>query len=131
MPAKKSDKRTFTIQASEIGFTGGNYASDLPSKAGKKAAKRLFQLVTKDASFKRFASLKTIKFILREKTQGSAKNTFFYEAEMKKLATPKYITVKAPNAEGADENGYVKYPVTKEIKVAACEESHVAHLSKK
>lgn len=117
-----STKRTFIIQASEIGFSGGVYTSDAPAKAGKKAAKRLFNLVANDSKFKRYASKQTIKFILRERTKGSDKKTFFYEASMTKLSKPKSIRVKAPNAQNADKDGYVSYQINKEIKIQACEE---------
>ncbi len=122
-------KRTFTIQASEIGFSGGEYKSDIPSKAAKKAANRLFELVSKNDAYKKFSDLTSIKFILREKSKGSDKKTFFYDATKKDLRSPKYIRVKAPDNKDADENGYIKYPIHKEIKVATCSQSHVAHLS--
>lgn len=123
-------KRTFTIQASEIGFAGGEYKSDIPSKAAKKAAKRIFQLVSSDPAFKKYDALKTVKFILREKTRGSDKKTFFYTADIKDLKSPKYVMVKSPDNADADANGMVKYAVTKEIKVATCGEEHVQHLQK-
>jgi hypothetical protein len=126
MPGDK--KRTFTIQASEIGFVGGEYKSDSPSKAAKKAAKRIFQLVSKVDEYKKYASRDSLKFILREKTTGSEKKTYFYETSVKNLKSPKYIKVKAPGNADADEEGFVKYPITKEIKVSACSESHVSHL---
>lgn len=115
-------KRTFTIQGSEIGFVGGDYKSDLPSKAAKKAAKRLFQLITKDPKYKRYGDKKTMVFLLREKTRGSDKKTFSYETSVKDLKSPKFIMVKAPTNPEADGKGMVKYAVTKEIKVAACAE---------
>ena len=91
-------KRSFTIQASEIGFTGGVYKSDLPSTASKKAAKRLFQLIEDKSGpyHSKFGNLTKVKFILREKTQGSPKKTFFYDAEKKNLTSPKIIKLKAP-----------------------------------
>jgi hypothetical protein len=121
-------KRTFTIQASEIGFTGGEYKSDIPSKAAKKAGKRIFKLVSEVEEYKKFASKESIKFILREKSRGSEKKTYFYEASIKNLKSPKYIEVKAPGNAAADKNGMVKYAVTKEVKVQTCSESHVNHL---
>lgn len=121
-----SAKRTFTIQASEIGFVGGVYKSDLPSKASKKAAKRLFQLVSdKDGPYHgKYADITKVKFILREKTVGSDKKTFFYEAEKKDLATPQVIKVKAPQNPKADADGFVTYEVTKKIAVKAFAETH-------
>lgn len=121
-------KRTFTIQASEIGFRGGIYKNDIPSKAAKKAAKRLFELVEKEPEFKRFDDLDSIKFILRETTKGSDKKTFFYDASKKELRKPKFVMVKAPDNPKADQDGYIKYEVNKEVKVATCSEHHVSHL---
>lgn len=124
MPAK----RVFTIQASEIGFTGGDYKSDIPSKAAKKAGRRIFKEIKESNAYKQYASHDSIKFILREKTLDSDKKTFFYEASMKNLAKPKYIEIHSPNNANADKNGIVKYAVTKEIKIATCSENHVNHL---
>jgi hypothetical protein len=118
-----STKRTFTIQASEIGFVGGVYKSDLPSKASKKAAKRLFELAG-DKNGPYHANLSKVKFILREKTAGSEKKTFFYEAEKTTLATPKIVKVKAPKNPKADADGFITYEVTKKIAVKAFAETH-------
>lgn len=117
-------KRSFTIQASEIGFTGGDYKSSSPWSAAKKASKRLFQLVEKEEAYKEFKKLETIKFILREKTMGSEKKSYFYEGSVTELKEPIYIKVKAPNSKNADTDGYVKYPITKEIQVATCPQHH-------
>lgn len=118
MPQDK--KRTFTIQSSEIGFAGGNYKSDAPGKAAKKAAKRIFKLIESESKYHSFASHDKIKFFLREKTQGSDKKVYVYETSMEKLKTPKVVMVKSPNDPSADENGMVKYTVTKEIKISTC-----------
>jgi hypothetical protein len=121
-----SNKRTFTIQASEIGFTGGVYKSDLPSKASKKAAKRLFELIEdKNGPYhSKFSNLTKVKFILREKTQSSQKKTFFYEAEKQNLSSPKIVKVKAPTNPKADADGFITYTVTKKIQVKAYAETH-------
>jgi hypothetical protein len=118
MPQDK--KRTFTIQSSEIGFAGGNYKSDAPGKAAKKAAKRIFNLIETVPEYHKFASHGIIKFFLREKTQGSDKKVYVYETSVEKLKTPKVVMVKSPNSPSADENGMVKYTVSKEIKVSTC-----------
>lgn len=123
-------KRTFTIQGSDITFKGGDYKGDTPKVAAKKAAKRLFALARdRKSPYHRYAHLSTIKFILREKTQGSDKKTYFYEANIHELTGDaiKYIKVKSPDSEEADEDGYIKYPITKEIKVATCAEPHFNH----
>lgn len=121
-------KRVFTIQASEIGFTGGDYKSDIPSKAAKKAGRRIFKEIKDNKEFKKYASQNSVKFILREKTADSDKKTFFYEAEIKNLAKPRYIEIRAPNNANANEDGIVRYAVTKEVKIATCSENHVSHL---
>ncbi len=113
-------KRSFTIQSSEIGFQGGEYKSDAPGKAAKKAAKRIFKLIATDEEYKKFASKDKIKFLLREKTRDSDKKTYYYETEVKNLKEPKIIMVKAPNSANADKNGMVQYTVTKEIIVSTC-----------
>lgn len=118
MPQDK--KRSFTIQSSEIGFSGGEYKSDIPSKAAKKAAKRIFTLIANDEKYSKFASHDTIKFLLREKTRGSEKKIYYYETSIKNLKQPKIIMVKAPNNANADKDGMVQYTVTKEIVVSTC-----------
>lgn len=123
-------KRSFTIQGSEIAFKGGDYKGDTPKGAAKKAAKRLFALTRdKESPFHRYARLTTIKFILREKTRGSDKKTYFYEANLHELKGDdiKYVKVHSPDSELADEEGNIKYPITKEIKVATCAEPHFNH----
>lgn len=117
-------KRTFTIQASEIGYKGGEYKSSSPWSAAKKASKRLFQLIEKEPAYKDFKKLASVKFILREKTQGSDKKSYFYEGTVEELKEPIYIKVKAPDSKDADAAGYVKYPITKEIQVATCPQHH-------
>lgn len=116
----KDTKRSFTIQSSEIGFSGGEYKSDIPSKAAKKAAKRIFKLIATNDDYKKFASSDTIKFLLREKTRGSEKKSYYYETSIKDLKEPKIIMVKSPNSANADKNGMVQYTVTKEIVVSTC-----------
>lgn len=116
----KDTKRSFTIQSSEIGFSGGEYKSDIPSKAAKKAAKRIFKLIATEDGYKQYASRETIKFLLREKTRGSEKKSYYYETSIKDLKQPKIIMVKAPNSANADKNGMVQYTVTKEIVVSTC-----------
>lgn len=111
-------KRTFTIQGSDLGFEGGRYKGVSPMAAGRKAAKQLFRMIeNKDSKadwkkYARFAHFKVIKFIIRESTRGSAKDTFFYEATVTPLKTPRVI----------ERNG-VQITVTKQINVKACTES--------
>lgn len=100
--AEKKD-RTFTVQGSEIGTSGGSYKASSPYNAGKKAARQLFR---------KNKSKKSIKFLLRETTQGSAKKVFFYHAQEKKLATPRVFV----------RNG-VEIKVEKEITMKTCHEN--------
>jgi hypothetical protein len=130
MSGADKKKRTFTIQGSEITFKGGSYKGDSPKTAAKKAARRLFALIDdKNSPYHRYSHLSTIKFILREKTRGSDKSTYFYEANMHELKGKdvKYIKIKDPSNPEADEDGYIQYPITKDIKIASCPEPHFPH----
>lgn len=127
---KQDKKRSFTIQGSDITFQGGNYKGDSPSIAARKAAKRLFSLIKDSKSpYHTYSHYTTIKFILREKTQGSNKKTYFYEANIHELKGNeiKYVKVYSPQSESANASGYIEYPVTKEIKVATCAEPTFKH----
>jgi len=101
-------ERTFTVQGSEFGVTGGVYRSASPMAAGKKASRILFRSAK--------AGTKSIKFILRETTRGSEKKAYFYEAFMNYLKEPKVIEYK---------NG-LKITITKEVKIKTCQE-HQMH----
>jgi hypothetical protein len=72
------EKRSFKIVGSNVSETGGNYKGTSPSSAAKKAASMLFRKSNKT----------TFKFILKEKTQGSEKKSWFYEATIEKLKNP-------------------------------------------
>ena len=97
-----SESRFFTIAGSDIGFEGGRYKTDKsgsPGSAAKRAAKILFRMVentNNKSEFKKyakFASHKAIKFILRETTAGSDKNSYYYEASSVPLKTPVTVTI--------------------------------------
>lgn len=97
-----SESRFFTIIGSDIGFEGGRYKADKsgsPGSAAKRAAKILFRMVenTKnDPKFKKyakFANHKAIKFIVRETTKGSDKNSYYYEATSVPLKKPVTLTL--------------------------------------
>lgn len=77
-------RRSFTVQSSSISKEGGTYISTAPLNAAKKAARQLFNKSTSNS--------KTIRFVLREMTRGSAKKTYKYVATKKKLRTPKTVT---------------------------------------
>lgn len=97
-----SGERHFTVAGSELGVHGGNY-SGTPYSAAKKAARILFS----KTQHKKF------KFILREKTQGSDKKSFFYEAEVKDLKTPIVI-------ESWKKKDGTPVTITKEVKLRTC-----------
>lgn len=99
-PENKS--KTFKIAGSDIDFMGGLYhpnKTGSPGSAAKKAAKSLFRMIeNKKGSadwkkFERFKDHKTIKFILRETTQGSDKKSKYYEAKVVHLPASQHKTV--------------------------------------
>lgn len=90
--------RSFKISGSDIGFEGGRYKSDSGhSKAAKKAGSMLFRMIENKSNkadfrkYKKFHEHKIIKFILTECTQGSKKESKFYEATKIPLKTPKVV----------------------------------------
>lgn len=110
-------KRKFTIAGSDIGFEGGLYKSDsagTPVSAARKAAAVLFRMIenkNKNPKFNKyhsFAHHKGIKFIIRETTRGSTKESYYYEAVAHPLKTPKVI-----------KRGDQEIVVTKRIEVKA------------
>jgi len=103
-------ERTFTVQASEFGITGGHYKSSAPRAAATKAARILFKEHNKPA--------KTVKFVLRETTRTSAKKEYFYEASIKKLDTPLEIVRKG-----------ITITVTKKVTIKSLSEKEMGHLS--
>lgn len=114
----KKDKRTFTIQGSDIGYGGGRYTGDGPGVAARHAAKQLVRMVENKKKldefkqYAKFASSKSIKFIIREITRGSNKTSYYYEATVVPLPTPKVIV----------RNG-IEITVTKTIIVKTCNDS--------
>lgn len=135
MSAEKKE-RTFTIQGSDIGFSGGLYKSTSgPVTAAKKAARILFRMVmygvkyqenhiankkyAKYAKYAAFAKDKTIKFLLRETTRGSEKKSLFYEGSKLNLKTPVVIT----------RNG-VEVTIEHKYDVKVCHEAHNFHPKK-
>ena len=83
--------RHFTIQGSDIGFSGGHFKSDSPYKAAKKAARSLFTALEKDSKYARYKSNKSVKFLLRETTQGSEKKSYYYDASVLVLDPPEEV----------------------------------------
>ena len=132
--ASTSDKpiRHFTVQGSDIGFTGGNYDSKSPRGAGSKAGTKLFQMIehgvkfnsdkvkykkyAKFAPFAKYAGAKSVKFLLRETTQDSAKKSFYYEVKQTHLRTPIIV-----NRNGVD------VAITRKMSIKACKDPHNHH----
>lgn len=90
--------RSFKISGSDIGFEGGRYKSDAgPKKAAQRAGSALFKAIANKQDkpeyrkYKKFQEHKIIKFILTESTQGSKKESKYYEASKIPLKTPKTI----------------------------------------
>lgn len=79
------DKRTFTIDSSNVQEKGGRYTSKNPISAAKKAASQLFKKAAKSKT--------QITFELRETTKGEDKKIHKYTAKRVKLAKPKVITI--------------------------------------
>ena len=80
-------KYTFTIAGSGIGYKGGNYKSEFPMAAAKKAGRQLF-LKLKKKDFAKYKNKTTIKFILRQRIVGSPGKTYAYEVKRNKLKKP-------------------------------------------
>jgi len=71
-------ERSFTVDSSSIGVTGGRYKSKVPSSAAKKAASKLFAK----------KNTKSMEFQIRETTRGSDKQIYAYKAIRETLAKP-------------------------------------------
>lgn len=89
-----SKSNSYTIEQSDINFSGGRYLSLNPYTAAKKAANQLFRKINNEEKYKKFKSTKTLKFTLRETTSGSIKKEFTYKATQVKLDKPIIITIK-------------------------------------
>jgi|TARA_Y100000389_G_C17427902_1_gene500708 hypothetical protein len=84
------EKRTFTVESSNVQESGGRYTSKSPQAAAKKAASQLF----KKAAKTKHKTKKQINLSLRETTVGSDKKIHEYVAKRIKLKTPKVIEIK-------------------------------------
>ena len=91
-------KQFYKISGSDIGFEGGRYSSTGGhKKAAQKAGSMLFRIVENKGNkaafkkFHKFSGHKILKFILTETTQGSNKDSKYYEASKIPLKTPKVI----------------------------------------
>jgi len=79
-----SAARSFTVEGSEIGVTGGRYMSASPYSAAAKAARAMF----KDAKVGKKTS---VRFTLRETTREGEGGLFTYIGMKEKLDEPKVV----------------------------------------
>lgn len=88
--------RYFTIQGSGTKFEGGRYAAKdgVVSTAAKKAGARLFrELSEAQIAARESRNLDGIKFILRETTKGSKKQTYYYKIVRIPLTETKTVKI--------------------------------------
>jgi hypothetical protein len=85
--------RNFTIEKSEIGFTGGLYTGKEPYRVAAKAARALFNQAATGKKGKK----QEIRFTLRETTMDSNKKEYHYIGMKKSLSEP--IVVKRGDVE--------------------------------
>lgn len=99
--------RYFTIAGSGTNFEGGRYASkdNVIGTAARKAGARLYRNLS-DAQIqaREKKGQQGIKFILRETTRGSNKNTYYFLAKRDVLSVPVVITKKADLSKNKSEN---------------------------
>lgn len=99
--------RYFTVAGSGTNFEGGRYASkdNVIGTAARKAGARLYRNLT-DAQIqaREKKGQNGIKFILRETTRGSKKNTYYFLAKRDVLTVPVVITKKADLSKDKGEN---------------------------
>lgn len=88
-------ERSFTISGSGTGFKGGRYLTKTnPLTAARKAGRRLYKELTEsEIKTRENSDKKDIKFIIKETTRGSKKETFFFKVERITLKTPKKRTI--------------------------------------
>jgi hypothetical protein len=80
------------VFGSGIGYispTSSYYKGKEPGIVAKKFGSMLFRLINDEKSdYYKYRDQSSIKFIMREKTKGSDKATFYYKAERIELPTP-------------------------------------------
>jgi len=94
--------RYFTIQGSGTKSVGGRYAAkdSVVTTAAKKAGSRLYRELTEaQISARKSRNLDGIKFILRETTSGSKKNTYYYKVMRIPLPETKIIKINGNTIE--------------------------------
>jgi hypothetical protein len=84
--------RSFTVEKSEIGVTGGRYIGTEPYRVARKVARAMFDAATSAKKKK-----KEIRFTLRETTEGSKKKVYHYIGMKKSLDKP--VVVKRGNTD--------------------------------
>jgi hypothetical protein len=104
---EKPKLRWFTIQGSGTGFVGGRYAAKdgVVGTASRKAGARLYRDLT-EVMIKNRAKKGTddIKFILRETTRNSKKNTYYFKVTRVVLDVP--VTIKKGDVEYSIKHKY-------------------------
>ena len=88
-------EKSFTIEGSGTGFKGGRYRSKTgPLSAAKKAGARLYRDLTESQiKLREKKGKKDIKFILKETTSGSSKETLFFKVTRVTLKKPTVRTI--------------------------------------
>lgn len=92
--------RSFTVDKSEIGVTGGRYMGTEPYRVAKKVARILLSSMPVTGK----KAKKEIRFTLRETTEGSAKKLYHYIGMKKSLDTP--LVVKRGDRDITIRNTY-------------------------
>jgi len=99
-PMTKGEK-SFTIEGSGTTFKGGRYRSKTgPLSAAKKAGARLYRDLTESLiKIREKNGKKDIKFILKETTKGSSKETYFFKVKRVTLKKPVIRTIAGKKIE--------------------------------
>jgi hypothetical protein len=104
-----SDKRTFTIHHSNVGYVGGHYKSTSVAGAAKKAASILFRLAENKKGKKEWKKyekkVSSVHFTIRETTVRSDKKQHSYTGTKEKLAKP--VILK----EGTDDEYKIEHKI--------------------
>tara|TARA_B100000405_G_scaffold247306_1_gene180733 strand:- start:1689 stop:2252 length:564 start_codon:yes stop_codon:yes gene_type:complete len=123
----KPKLRWFTIQGSGTGFVGGRYAAKdgVVGTASRKAGARLFRDLS-EVMIKNRAKKGNddIKFILRETTRNSKKNTYYFKVTRVVLDEP--VTIK----KGAIEYSIKHKYAVKSVGSTECDDIAAAKESK-
>lgn len=91
---KPVTKKNYCVSGSSIGFEGGNYRSNTPSAAAKKAVRIMFSKIKDDKAYVKHKNVKQITFILRLKSKTKKDIKYYaYTGTQKKLTTPKKIKI--------------------------------------